>query len=275
MTFDKREDVMGDIRFTCPRCKQSLEAPPDMAGEPTQCPTCQHNMTVPSPQSAQAAVPARRSRWPIILAVGVPVVVAAVLLVFFARLFLPATPPVATPAEPVAASVAEAPAPVPPPPKAPEFLGLPLRCSPKEALDIIAQGPEPCELDKQSPGDFKVMLFTGNHRLKEAQDTMLQFWKDQLFFVVVRFVPESEYQAKEKYRVLHLKLKGKYGQEDSILAIGDKSQWTDGNIVVELWNQYNLEELHHEVAACITDKQLSQAQDRADLRQKAGEMGDF
>ena len=38
---------MSDIKFDCPRCKQSLEAPDDMAGQQTDCPTCGHKVVIP------------------------------------------------------------------------------------------------------------------------------------------------------------------------------------------------------------------------------------
>lgn len=39
--------MTDDIRFACQHCGQSLEAPPDMAGESIDCPTCQKSITVP------------------------------------------------------------------------------------------------------------------------------------------------------------------------------------------------------------------------------------
>jgi len=46
---------MGDIRFNCPGCEQVLEAPPEMAGDAVECPSCGQTMTVPSPEPAPAA----------------------------------------------------------------------------------------------------------------------------------------------------------------------------------------------------------------------------
>lgn len=40
---------MPDITFNCPGCKQSLEAPEDMAGDIIECPTCGQQITVPQP----------------------------------------------------------------------------------------------------------------------------------------------------------------------------------------------------------------------------------
>ena len=38
---------MGDVRFTCPSCGQTLEAPPDMCGEMVDCPKCEISIEVP------------------------------------------------------------------------------------------------------------------------------------------------------------------------------------------------------------------------------------
>lgn len=45
---------MADIKFDCPRCKQSLEAPDDMAGQHVVCPTCTHRFTIPTPTTTRA-----------------------------------------------------------------------------------------------------------------------------------------------------------------------------------------------------------------------------
>jgi len=39
---------MSDISFTCPHCKQHLDAPPEMAGDQLACPTCQKQIRVPT-----------------------------------------------------------------------------------------------------------------------------------------------------------------------------------------------------------------------------------
>jgi hypothetical protein len=39
---------MADISFTCPHCKQHLEAPPEMAGEQLSCPTCKKGLKIPT-----------------------------------------------------------------------------------------------------------------------------------------------------------------------------------------------------------------------------------
>jgi len=38
---------MTDIRFTCTRCGQSLDAPLDMAGDAIECPKCTETLIVP------------------------------------------------------------------------------------------------------------------------------------------------------------------------------------------------------------------------------------
>ena len=38
---------MADIKFNCPQCNQSLEAPEDMAGMSLDCPACQKAITIP------------------------------------------------------------------------------------------------------------------------------------------------------------------------------------------------------------------------------------
>lgn len=45
---------MAEIRFTCPGCNQTLEAPPEMAGQGVECPTCKMQMTVPEPEAPAA-----------------------------------------------------------------------------------------------------------------------------------------------------------------------------------------------------------------------------
>ena len=37
---------MSDIQFNCPHCKQSLEAPSDMAGQLIECPSCKQTIEV-------------------------------------------------------------------------------------------------------------------------------------------------------------------------------------------------------------------------------------
>ena len=37
---------MADIIFNCPHCRQSIEAPPDMAGQLIECPSCKQTIEV-------------------------------------------------------------------------------------------------------------------------------------------------------------------------------------------------------------------------------------
>jgi hypothetical protein len=48
---------MNEIKFSCPSCKQSLEAPPEMAGQLTDCPTCNEAIEIPFPSQQNAEVP--------------------------------------------------------------------------------------------------------------------------------------------------------------------------------------------------------------------------
>lgn len=40
---------MTEVKFNCPWCRQHLEAPPDMVGELTPCPSCKKDIKVPVP----------------------------------------------------------------------------------------------------------------------------------------------------------------------------------------------------------------------------------
>lgn len=46
---------MADLKFTCPKCRQSLEAPEDMLGQTVQCPSCSTTITVPARAATAAA----------------------------------------------------------------------------------------------------------------------------------------------------------------------------------------------------------------------------
>ncbi|HPC18618.1 MAG TPA: PH domain-containing protein [Kiritimatiellia bacterium] len=48
---------MPDIKFNCPHCKQSLEAPDDMRGQLIDCPSCSQAIEIPKPQRHSAAPP--------------------------------------------------------------------------------------------------------------------------------------------------------------------------------------------------------------------------
>jgi len=39
---------MPDVYFFCPRCKQRLEAPPEMAGTTIECPACKSRIKIPA-----------------------------------------------------------------------------------------------------------------------------------------------------------------------------------------------------------------------------------
>ncbi len=51
---------MDDIVFACPHCSQSLEAPPDMAGQTANCPGCGKGVAVPRPSLPVASPPVAR-----------------------------------------------------------------------------------------------------------------------------------------------------------------------------------------------------------------------
>jgi membrane protein YdbS with pleckstrin-like domain len=48
---------MPDVKFNCPHCKQSLEAPADMLGQLIDCPSCSQAIEVPRTQPRPAAPP--------------------------------------------------------------------------------------------------------------------------------------------------------------------------------------------------------------------------
>ena len=49
---------MSEIKFTCPKCKQSLEGDDSMRGQVVQCPSCNTDITVPvAPQKKQIILP--------------------------------------------------------------------------------------------------------------------------------------------------------------------------------------------------------------------------
>lgn len=47
---------MADVKFLCPKCGQSLEAPPDMAGLIVECPACEEDLQIP-PAAWPASAP--------------------------------------------------------------------------------------------------------------------------------------------------------------------------------------------------------------------------
>lgn len=49
---------MSEIKFTCPKCKQSLEGDNSMRGQNVQCPSCNAGITVPAaPKKKQIILP--------------------------------------------------------------------------------------------------------------------------------------------------------------------------------------------------------------------------
>lgn len=45
---------MSDLKFNCPHCKQSLEAPEDMLGQTIECPACNGSIQLPEPEQKPA-----------------------------------------------------------------------------------------------------------------------------------------------------------------------------------------------------------------------------
>lgn len=48
---------MSDIRFNCPSCRQSLEAPPDMVGQVIDCPSCTKPIEIPTRPTPRVETP--------------------------------------------------------------------------------------------------------------------------------------------------------------------------------------------------------------------------
>ncbi len=61
------------IRYTCPRCKKSLESPVSFAGQKLNCPDCNQRIQVPQPSTPPPAAPVNKT----ILATEEPAVAAA------------------------------------------------------------------------------------------------------------------------------------------------------------------------------------------------------
>ena len=56
---------MTDIVFSCPHCRQSIEAPPDMAGQLIECPSCKQTIEVtkfPKPPAMPRSFPSRANK---------------------------------------------------------------------------------------------------------------------------------------------------------------------------------------------------------------------
>ena len=52
--------MTDEVIFTCPHCEQSLEAPPNMAGDTLACPSCQKHMTIPTPKKTPSKARPKR-----------------------------------------------------------------------------------------------------------------------------------------------------------------------------------------------------------------------
>ncbi len=51
---------MNDLKFECPHCNQSLEAPEDVTATTISCPSCQEAVTLPRPSPAKQPAKAAR-----------------------------------------------------------------------------------------------------------------------------------------------------------------------------------------------------------------------
>jgi DNA-directed RNA polymerase subunit RPC12/RpoP len=49
------------IRYTCPRCKKSLESPASFAGQKSNCPDCNQRLQIPQPTTPPAAPPLNKT----------------------------------------------------------------------------------------------------------------------------------------------------------------------------------------------------------------------
>ena len=260
---------MPELQFTCPRCAEAIRCATEMVGRAMHCPTCRHHLTVPSPPPSRQREPHRLR----MLGKCLPFLIIFAALIIFTRHYVTSHNN-ATIVQPKVAPSTQSELKVIPPSKV-EFLGLSMRSGQRDVAEIIAMGPEPCILDKRLDGDFSALIYKGNHQLRNAYDTILEFWKNQLFVIIVRYVLESEYEADEKYRILHLKLTTKYGEEDKIITARKEARWTTDSIEVELLNSFSRKDLRHEVSIYIADKQLAAAQDNAHLREEADKIGDL
>lgn len=52
---------MADVKFNCPHCKQPLEAPEEMRGQPIDCPSCNKAFTIPTPTAPPPQSPATKA----------------------------------------------------------------------------------------------------------------------------------------------------------------------------------------------------------------------
>ena len=80
---------MPDVKFKCPKCSQSLEAPDDMAGQVAECPSCRTSVRIPQSKLSRPPTPnadpgkTRRNWTPlVVIAIVVGLAVISVALVF-------------------------------------------------------------------------------------------------------------------------------------------------------------------------------------------------
>lgn len=71
---------MTDIRFACPECRQSLEAPSDMAGNEIDCPTCKKRLCIPAVRPVTTST-TLKVRSPVLIIGAVAAVLAVMLIV--------------------------------------------------------------------------------------------------------------------------------------------------------------------------------------------------
>ena len=71
---------MTDIKFNCPHCGQSLEAPEDMRGLSIECPSCNKSFISPPPHTIQAHKQGGCRRVFIILSVAINIIGIIILL---------------------------------------------------------------------------------------------------------------------------------------------------------------------------------------------------
>jgi|ERR1043166_138666 tellurium resistance protein TerD len=65
---------MPDIHFECPKCKQSLEAPSELANELIECPTCKETIEVPARTRLPISQRSMMTKQPPLLEVLPPVI---------------------------------------------------------------------------------------------------------------------------------------------------------------------------------------------------------
>ena len=70
---------MNNIRFICPRCTQSLAAPPEMAGQTIECPTCHHLCEVTNASVIAVEEPESKARGK---SLGAVIAIAVIIVTF-------------------------------------------------------------------------------------------------------------------------------------------------------------------------------------------------